>query len=286
MGLHAFGTPSVLFSKGYSGFQIAIPAGLLVSAAFAVASAFVDTRPELAPWFIRHRTLLRAAVLIAIGGWFVWTVASLPPLGGQDSEAARGRLLTVMAVVGTIAYLVSAARYWHIFRKDRKLLPAAVIACFLLLAEAMIGVAATGERKWHASWWEWHSLIVAAYLIIGFAARREWRDERFRDLYLPRTRERQENISVLFGDLAGFTSFSERAASAEVAAMLNAYWGTAAPLLTRRFGGELEKFTGDESSPRSTAAATSPTTRPGPRRPPSRCRRRSRGSGATTPNGR
>jgi adenylate cyclase len=64
--------------------------------------------------------------------------------------------------VGTIAYLVSAARYWHIFRKDRKLLPAAVVACFLLLAEAMIGVAATGERNWHASWWEWHGLIVAA----------------------------------------------------------------------------------------------------------------------------
>ena len=245
MGLHALGTPSVLFSKEYSGFQIAIPAGLLVSAAFAVASAFVDTRPELAPWLIRHRTLLRAAVLVAIGGWFVWTVTSLPPLGGQDSEAARGRLLTVIAVVGTIAYLVSAARYWHIFRKARKLLPAAVVACFLLLAEAMVGVAATGERKWHASWWEWHGLIVTAYLIIGFAARREWRDERFRNLYLPTTRERQENISVLFGDLAGFTSFSERAGPRAVAAMLSAYWGTAAPLLTRRFGGELEKFIGD-----------------------------------------
>ena len=54
----------------------------------------------------------------------------------------------------------------------------------------MIGVAFTGERKWHASWWEWHGLIVSAYLIIGFAARREWRDERFRDLYLDTTRER------------------------------------------------------------------------------------------------
>ena len=27
--------------------------------------------------------------------------------------------------------------------------------------------------------------------------------------------------------------------------MLNAYWGTAAPLITRRFGGEVEKFIGD-----------------------------------------
>ena len=67
----------------------------------------------------------------------------------------------------------------------------------------MIGVAVTGERKWHASWWEWHGLIVLAYLIIGFAARREWRDERFRHLYLPTTRERRQDISVLFGDLVG-----------------------------------------------------------------------------------
>ena len=150
-----------------------------------------------------------------------------------------------MAIVGTIIYAVSAARYWSIFRHRRKLLPAASIACFLLLSEAMIGVAVTGERKWHASWWEWHGLIVTAYLIIGLAARREWRDERFRHLYLSTTRERRQDISVLFGDLVGFTAFSERSTPAEVAEVLNAYWGVAAPLLTREFGGEVEKFIGD-----------------------------------------
>ena len=70
----------------------------------------------------------------------------------------------MLAIVGTLVYAASAARYWGIFRHGRKLLPAAVIACFLLLAEAMIGVAVTGERRWHASWWEWHGLIVTAYL--------------------------------------------------------------------------------------------------------------------------
>jgi hypothetical protein len=65
-----------------------------------------------------------------------------------------------MAIVGTIVYGASAARYWRIFHRRWTLLPAAVIACFLLLSEALIGVAATGERKWHASWWEWHGLIL------------------------------------------------------------------------------------------------------------------------------
>jgi adenylate cyclase len=245
MGLHALGTPGILFSEDYAGFKIAISVGLLVSAVFAAASAFVDVRPELAPLVVRHRRLLRAGVLLVMAAWFAWAVADLPPLRGPNSEAATGNLLTVMAVVGTLVYAVSAARYWTIFRNRPHLLPAAVIACFVLLAEALIGVAVTGERKWHASWWEWHGLIVTAYLIIGFAAHREWREERFRHLYLSSTRERHQDVSVLFSDLVGYTTFAERSTPAEAAAVLNAYWGTAAPLLTRQFGGEVEKFIGD-----------------------------------------
>ena len=245
MGLHALGTPGVLFTADHSGFKVAIPVGLLVGAGFAAASAFVDVRPGFAVLAIRHRRALRAGVLLTMAGWFAWTVADLPPLAGPNSEAARGSLLAVLAIVGTFVYAVSAARYWTIFRAQRNLLPVAVIACFVLLSEALVGVAFTGERKWHASWWEWHGLIITAYLVIGLAVRREWRDERFRYLYLPTTRERRQVISVLFGDLVDFTGFAERARPNEVAAALNAYWSTAAPLITRRFGGELEKFVGD-----------------------------------------
>ena len=245
LGLHALGTPGILFPEEHGGFQVAIPVGLLVSAVFAAGSAFVDVRPGVAPFLIGRRALLRGAVLVAMGLWFAWAAVRLPPLSGAGSEAATGALVVAMAVAGTAMYAVSAARYWTIYRHRWNLLPAAVIACFLLLAEAMIGVAVTGERKWHASWWEWHGLIVTAYLIIGFAARREWRDERFRHLYLPTTRERQQEISVLFGDLVGFTGFAERASPTDVAAVLNAYWGITAPLITRRFGGEVEKFIGD-----------------------------------------
>jgi adenylate cyclase len=245
LGLHAIGTTGVLFDSEHPGFTMAIPVGLLVAAGFAAASAFIDLRPDLGPWLIRHRSLLRVGLLGAMAGWFGWTVANVPPLDGATSEAARGTLLTALAITGAFVYAVSAGRYWSLFRDDRKLLPAAVTACFVLLAEAMIGVAVTGERKWHASWWEWHGLIVTAYVVIGFAANREWRDERFRDLYLSTTRERHQHVSVLFADLVGFTSFAERLEPLAVAKVLDAYWSIAAPLLTRRFGGDLEKFIGD-----------------------------------------
>jgi adenylate cyclase len=245
LGVHALGTPGILFMEERGGFQVAIPVGLLIAAVFATASAFIDLRPDLIPWLIRRRTLLRGAVLLSMGAWFAWAAVRLPPLQGSGTEAATDGLVLAVAVVGTAMYAVSAVRYWSLYRDRWNLLPAAVIACFVLLAEAMVGVAVTGERKWHASWWEWHGLIVSAYLAIGFAVRREWRDERFRHLYLPTTRERHQEISVLFGDLVGFTRFAERSTPAEVAAVLNAYWGITAPLVTRRFGGEVEKFIGD-----------------------------------------
>jgi adenylate cyclase len=245
MLLHALGTHEVLFTSEHAGFKLAISVGLLVSAVFAGASAVVDLRPGIGPWMIRNRGYLRASILAAMGGWFVWTVLDLPPFGGPDAEAARGSLLTFLAFGGSLVYGASAVRYWRLFRVHRKLLLGAVTACFVLLGEAMVGVALTGERAWHASWWEWHGLVVSAYLVIGFAARREWRDERFRDLYLPATRERRQEMSILFGDLVGYTAYTERTSPREVAAMLDAYWSAAAPLLARRFGAQVEKFIGD-----------------------------------------
>jgi adenylate cyclase len=245
LGLHAAGTPGVLFTDELSGFKVAIPVGLLIAALFALASAFVDARPQFAPLAVRHRSLLRRAVLVAAVLWFAWTVLELPPLSRPTSEGGSGSLLTVLAGLAAVAYAVAAARYWTVYRNRLGLLAASVIACFVLLAEAMVGVAVTGERAWHASWWEWHGLIVTAYLVVGFAARREWREERFRHLYLQTTRERAQEVSVLFSDLAGFTSFAERSTPEEVAAMLNAYYEVAAPLIARRFGGEVEKFMGD-----------------------------------------
>jgi adenylate cyclase len=244
LGLHAIGTPGILFSQDLAGFKVAIPVGLLVASVFAAGSAFVDLRAGYAVWAMRHQRTMLRLVVAAMVVWFAYTVMKLPPLDRPSSEGATGSLLAIMAAGGTLIYGAAAARYYVVFRHEPSLLPASVIACFVLLAEAMVGVAVTGERAWHASWWEWHGLIVLAFLLVAFAARREWRDERFRRLYLPGTRERAQDVSVLFSDLAGYTSFSERVAPTEMAAMVKAYFELAAPLIARH-GGEIEHFTGD-----------------------------------------
>lgn len=244
LGLHALGTAGVLFAHEYAGFKVANPVGLVLAGLFAVASAFVDVRNAFAPFVVRHRVALRRAVLVAMALWLVWTLSELPPLDSAGSEGGSHTLVAVMAAFGAVAYAVASARYWYVYRGRIALLQASVIACFVLLAQAMIGVTLTGERAWHASWWEWHFLIVTAYAVVSYAAHREWRDERFRALYLPTTRERVQPVSVLFSDLGGFTTFAERATPAEAARVLHTYYGAAVPLVTQ-YGGEVERFMGD-----------------------------------------
>ena len=244
LAVHAIGTPGVLIHSELPGFTMAIPIGLLFASLFVCASAFVDIRPRVAGAVMRHRVSLRFSVITAMALWSLWALAELPPLGGPSGEAG-GTILRILAAVGALVYVVSTTRFLTVYRLDLTLLPASVIACCTLLAEALLGSALVGERTWHASWWEWHALIVTAYVVVLYAARNQWRQERFHELYLPSTREYAQEISVLFADLVGYTPFVEQASAAEVATMLAAYYEVATPLISDGFGGEVEKFMGD-----------------------------------------
>jgi class 3 adenylate cyclase len=245
MALHAIGTTGVLVQESLPGFTIAISAGLWLAAAFALMAALVDVGPSVGPRIIRARRWLYGFVFASICLWAVWTLGNWPPLNAALGEGGAGTALEVAAALGALTYAAAAARLWWVHREQPSILVISVCACFVLLAEALVGVAFAGELKWHSAWWVWHALIVAAYLIVFAAAHREWRDERFRELYLPTTREHREDVSVLIGDLAGFTTFTEANDPSEVAAMLRAYYEVAAPCISRRFGGEVEKFMGD-----------------------------------------
>jgi adenylate cyclase len=55
---------------------------------------------------------------------------------------------------------------------------------------------------------------------------------------------RESKVTVLFADLAGFTSFSEGRSPAEVIDMVNSYWERAVPMVVDQ-GGLIERFAGD-----------------------------------------
>ena len=54
----------------------------------------------------------------------------------------------------------------------------------------------------------------------------------------------EREVSVMFADLAGFTTFSETRSPSEVIAMLNRYWAEIVPLIDAS-GGVVEQFVGD-----------------------------------------
>jgi class 3 adenylate cyclase len=54
----------------------------------------------------------------------------------------------------------------------------------------------------------------------------------------------ERDVTVLFGDLSGFTSYAERHAPTEVVALLNAVWTAVVPIITVE-DGLIESFAGD-----------------------------------------
>ena len=228
LGLHALATPGVVLEEPNAGFVVATPIGLLLAALPAAASGFVEANPTLAPAVVRRQRAWRAGAIVLIVGWAVWSLSGLPPLDREIQSESGSPPLVGIAVAGVVLYALAAARFVPVWRQRRRALPASVITAFVLLAEAMVAIAFA--RNWHASWWEWHLLMLLAFGAVAVAARRQWREERFSDLYLEDTLGALRDVSVLFADLQGYTSFSERAGPAAATAMLNEYFGALVPV--------------------------------------------------------
>jgi class 3 adenylate cyclase len=240
LGLHALATPGVLLGPN-AGFELATPVGL-ASAGVIAAISVVEFGPPAAHRIAARAGWLLTAVLAAMAGWALISLAELPPLDGPLGPDQLDGWQVSLAVIGVIGYSAAAVGYARLYRRRRAAFPLFVALAFALLAEAMVVIAFA--RSWKVSWWEWHILMGIAFAVIAVAARREWHQERFSSLYLDDTVGGSQDVSVLLGDLAGFTSYSERHDPTDVALMLNTYFGRLIPLI-RESGGEVDKLIGD-----------------------------------------
>ncbi|HEX7255917.1 MAG TPA: adenylate/guanylate cyclase domain-containing protein [Gaiellaceae bacterium] len=179
LGLHALATPGVLLEGRNAGFAIATPVGLLIAAVFAAWSSL--DRPN-----VRSMRLLRWGLAVIVLTWAAVSLAEVPPLDRELSEDQTDRWLFGLAIPAVLLYGIAAWRYWQLYRRRPSQVLAGVTAAWILLAEASIAVAFS--RNWHASWWEWHLLMAAAFAIVAFTALRErHRGELFASLYLDDT---------------------------------------------------------------------------------------------------
>jgi adenylate cyclase len=243
LGLHALATPGVLLATPNAGFVVATPVGIALGSLFATLSS-LDLSGERAVVAMRWGRWLRVALLALMLLWAVVSLAQLPPLHDTAvvPERADGSLAAI-AVPAVVLYGVSAARYVLLWAARPSLMLLSMTSAFVLLAEAMVAV--VFARNWALSWWEWHVLLLAAFGLVAAGARLQWFEERYADLYLTDTVAGNREMSVLFADLQGFTTFSENHSPAEVTAMLNTFFEVAVPPVVSRYGGDVDRIIGD-----------------------------------------
>jgi adenylate cyclase len=182
LGLHALATPGVLLEGRNAGFTIATPVGLLLASAYASWSALDAPSPAV----LRRRRILRWSLAVVIAGWAAASAAELGPLDQPLSEDSTDRWLIGLGAPAVALYALAAWRYWQLYRERGSTLLLGVTAAWILLGQASIAVAFS--RNWHASWWEWHLLMGAAFGSVAYAALRERaRGELFAGLYLDET---------------------------------------------------------------------------------------------------
>jgi adenylate cyclase len=243
LGLHALATPGVLLDQPNAGFVMATPVGIGLGSLLAVWSG-LDVAGERAVRTVVVARRVRFALLALMALWAAASLAQLPPLqADQTVPEQAGGALAVPAVPAIALYAVAAVRYLRLWLARPSLMLLAMLAAFVLLAEAMVAV--VFARNWQLSWWEWHLLLLAAFGLVALGARLQWHEERFADLYLRDTVAGTREMSILFADLQGFTSFSEQHSPAEVTAMLNTFFEVAVPPVVRRHGGEIDRIIGD-----------------------------------------
>jgi adenylate cyclase len=242
LGLHALATPGVLLDTTNPGFALATPFGLLVASAFAAASS-LDGLERHATQIVGRGRLLRALLLALMAVWAVLSLTQTAPFDGKTAPERASGALIAPAVLGIGLYGFAVVRYLGLYRARHAPMLLGMAAAFALLGEAMVAVAF--GRNWHATWWEWHVLMLIAFALVARSAQRQWHEERFSDLYLDATAAGSREISVLFADLQGFTSYSESHPPREITAMLNAYFEQAIPPIVRECGGEVDRIIGD-----------------------------------------
>lgn len=168
--LHALATPGVMMTgESYETIGWSARLSLAVGAiCFGLAS--VEWSSGVDAWLRRRRPALAAAALAAYLA-FVTRVVALPePFEGLKAlEPAGGYLLAALAIA---LFTWSAVRLWRAYRRERPRLGRWLSLALVWLATAQVSM--TLGPTWQLSWWWYHVLMLAAFVVAVTAMAREF----------------------------------------------------------------------------------------------------------------
>ncbi|MBO3750474.1 adenylate/guanylate cyclase domain-containing protein [Streptosporangiaceae bacterium NEAU-GS5] len=171
--LHGLATPMIFLDEGTKGFDLAQPVGLTIASIFAFISA-LPLGERAAGTVLRAQGVLRGGLaLILLGFGVASLVPGLTPL--SDELPPGGMSLGPYSLIGVALYAVSTVMMFRLHRKRPAAVLISLITAYALLAEAMI--AGMSHHNWHLSWWEWHLLLLFAFLFVAYSAYIQFRRE-------------------------------------------------------------------------------------------------------------
>ncbi|GAB3866244.1 hypothetical protein [Dactylosporangium cerinum] len=167
---HALATPKVLIAHPNAGFDMAMAVGLIIGSVLALVSSL-----RLPAGITRWQLALRPLLALVLFAWVVLSVLDLPPLNRQTQVRDVEGPMVFASYAAVALYLVAAVRFYLRYRRAPGVVLMSVVTAFVLLAEAMLAV--TLADKWRLSWWEWHLILTAAFLFVGYSAYVQYRRE-------------------------------------------------------------------------------------------------------------
>ncbi|MBV9119264.1 MAG: HD-GYP domain-containing protein [Chloroflexi bacterium] len=176
--MHSLSTESIVLNAGEAGFIWSPPLCLMLGAIFFLLSSF-RFGDNVNAWILLNQRRLLVGLLAALVGYAALVVlfpevmnAILGDNGSSDaySVTAEGGVtnmaLVAMLVVAVCFYAISALRYYLAYRRQQSVLLLSILTGMVLFAEADAFMAFSDA--WHISWWLYHVVMVAAFLIVGY----------------------------------------------------------------------------------------------------------------------
>ena len=227
LGLHALATPGVLLDAN-GGFVLATPVGLVVAGARGgLGCRWTAAAERVLSW----AWLLTVGLFVLMAIWAVDLACRGPAALRRAGNRAAGRLADHAGRVGVVLYAAAAIGYAALYRRRREPFLLVVALAFALLAEAMFAIA--WARNWRVSWWEWHVLMLVAFVTIAIGAAHRVARGALQPPLPRRDHRGHARGQRAVRRPAGLHLSAERPA-ARVAAMLNGYFGRLVPLLEAR----------------------------------------------------